>query len=197
MTYSKDETRFIKITKLFFINDLMEDTDILQLFNDGNREEAFSFIVRKYGERLYWLIRRMVVVHADADDCLQNTFLKAWKSFGSFRGESGIFTWLYRIAVNETISFLNARKPVEWDSYLAATLGGDPYFDGTAAQTLLQQAIAQLPPMQKAVFILRYFDDMPYKEMAQILDSSEGSLKASYHHAYGKISDYLKSHSSL
>lgn len=175
----------------------MKDTDILQLFNDGNREEAFSFIVRKYGERLYWLIRRMVVVHADADDCLQNTFLKAWKSFGSFRGESGIFTWLYRIAVNETISFLNARKPVEWDSYLAATLGGDPYFDGTAAQTLLQQAIAQLPPMQKAVFILRYFDDMPYKEMAQILDSSEGSLKASYHHAYGKISDYLKSHSSL
>lgn len=173
----------------------MEDSDILKLYDDGNREEAFTLIVRKYGERLYWTVRRMVVVHDDADDCLQNAFLKAWKALGSFRRDSGLYTWLYRIAVNETITFLSRKKTVSGEGVLTENLSGDPYFDGTAAQTLLQQAIAQLPPVQKAVFLLRYYDGMSYKDMEQVLGSSEGSLKASYHHAYNKITEYVKSHS--
>ncbi len=173
----------------------MEDAKIIDLYRNGNREEAFRLIVRKYGERLYWTIRRMVTVHADADDCLQNTFLKAWKSFDSFRGEAGIYTWLYRIAVNETISFLNGRKQYCEEGEMTTFLSEDPYFDGDAAQTALQQAIAQLPPVQKAVFILRYYDNMAYKEMEQVLGSTEGSLKASYHHAYNKITEWLKARS--
>lgn len=170
----------------------MEDSKILELYKKGNREDAFRLIVRKYGERLYWTIRRMVTVHADADDCLQNTFLKAWKAFDSFRGDSGIYTWLYRIAVNETISFLDAKREFFDEGEFAESLAEDPFFDGDAAQTALQQAIAQLPPVQKAVFILRYYDNMAYREMEQILGSTEGSLKASYHHAYTKVSEWLK-----
>ena len=170
----------------------MEDSKILELYKKGNREDAFRLIVRKYGERLYWTIRRMVTVHADADDCLQNTFLKAWKAFDSFRGDSGIYTWLYRIAVYETISFLDAKRDSFDEGAFAESLTEDPYFDGDAAQTALQQAIAQLPPMQKAVFILRYYDNMAYREMEHILNSTEGSLKASYHHAYTKVSEWLK-----
>lgn len=170
----------------------MEDNEILQIYENGNREEAFRFIVRKYGERLYWTIRRMVLVHEDADDCLQNTFLKAWKSLCSFRRDSGLYTWLYRIAVNETITFLSRKKSLPDDGTVAETLSGDPYFDGSAAQTLLQQAIALLPPVQKAVFLLRYYEEMSYKDMEQVLGSTEGSLKASYHHAYTKIVDYIK-----
>ena len=170
----------------------MEDNEILQIYENGNREEAFSFIVRKYGERLYWTIRRMVLVHEDADDCLQNAFLKAWKSLSSFRRDSGLYTWLYRIAVNETITFLSRKKSLPDDGTVAETLSGDSYFDGSAAQTLLQQAIAQLPPVQKAVFLLRYYEEMSYKDMEQVLGSTEGSLKASYHHAYNKIVDYIK-----
>ena len=158
------------------------------------RQEAFARIVHQYSERLYWHIRHMVVSHADADDCLQNTFLKAWRSFESFRGESGVYTWLYRIATNECISFLKKRQDEGGfdPESLGRFLSGDPYFDGDAAQTALQRAISRLPPQQKAVFTLRYYEEMPYKDMTAVLGSSEGSLKASYHQAYLKVSQWVK-----
>lgn len=168
----------------------MEDNQILELFHSGERNQAFNLLVRKYSERLYWHIRRMVVVHDDADDCLQNTYIKIWKGLENFRNDSGLYTWMYRIATNETITFLKKRQISQLFSRenLADNLSSDPYFDGNAAQIALQKAIAELPPKQKAVFILRYYEEMPYAEIADILDSTEGSLKASYHHAYQKVS---------
>ena len=165
---------------------------------EKERREAFEHIVHQYSERLYWHIRRMVAVHEDADDCLQNTFLKAWRSFESFRGDSGVYTWLYRIATNECITFLKKRQGegLYDPESLGRFLSSDPYFDGDAAQTALQRAIAKLPPQQKAVFMLRYYEEMPYKDMTSVLGSTEGSLKASYHQAYRKVTQWVKEFSS-
>ena len=154
-------------------------------------------IVDQYGEALYWKIRSIVLTHDDADDVLQNTFLKAWKNLPTFEGRSRLSTWLYRIAINEALDFLRRQKATtlasaDADLSIANQLMADDYFDGDRSQALLQQAIAMLPDVQRAVFTLRYYDEMKYSEISELLGTSEGSLKASYHVAVQKVTDYLK-----
>ena len=170
------------------------DHEILSMYRQGGREEAFRLLVQTYKERLYWHIRRMVLDHDDADDCLQNTFLKIWRSFDHFRGDAQLYTWLYRIATNETLTFLSRQQGRGEYTGLAAAerLSSDPWFDGDQVQEALQRAIAQLPPKQKAVFLLRYYEEMPYEKISQILETSEGALKASYHHASEKVKAQVK-----
>jgi RNA polymerase sigma-70 factor (ECF subfamily) len=162
------------------------------------QRKAFEAIVKHYSERLYWQIRKIVLSHEDANDLLQNTFIKAWMSIDLFRGEAKLFTWLYKIAVNESLTFLNKQRAHshismdDSDIYLAHRLEADDYFDGDEAQLKLQKAIITLPDKQRLVFNMRYFDDMPYEEMSKILNTSVGALKASYHHATKKIEDFLK-----
>ena len=176
------------------------DKELLLLFrNPDQKSYAFNLIVKKYQERLYWHIRKMIIVHDDADDLLQNTFLKAWKGLENFREESQIYTWLYRIATNESLSFLKEKKKkfflpfVDVESDLASRLEGDSYFNGDEAHLQLQKAILNLPVKQRLVFNMRYFDEMKYEDMAKVLGTSEGALKASYHHAVKKIEKMLKS----
>lgn len=160
-------------------------------------QEQFDGLVSDYKECLYWHIRRMVISHDDADDVLQNTFIKVFKNLENFKGESKVYTWLYRIATNESLTFLKkkARRlqidDEQLQQYLTANLKSDPYFDGDALQLKLQNAINSLPPRQKQVFLLKYYDEMPYSEISSVLDTSEGSLKASYHHAVKKITKYV------
>jgi len=152
-------------------------------------------IVNQYSEQLYWKIRRIVLHHEDANDILQNTFLKAWNSIGEFRNQSKISTWLYRIAINESLDFVRRQKnkiSADADLSVASRLLADEYFDGDRTQALLQEAIAQLPDVQRTVFLMKYFDDMKYSEISEILGTTEGALKASYHIAVKKITDYLK-----
>jgi RNA polymerase sigma-70 factor (ECF subfamily) len=147
--------------------------------------------------RLYWHIRRLVIIHEDADDALQNTFINAWKSIGDFRNESSIFTWLYTIATNEALSLINKRKKNssisldDLDSHFTGALEGSTWFDGDAAEVKLQNAILLLPEKQRIVFNLRYYDDITYEEMSKILNTSVGALKASYHHAVKKIEVFI------
>ncbi len=175
------------------------DKELLILFrNPDHKNYAFSEIVRKYQERLYWHIRKMVVIHEDADDLLQNTFLKAWQALENFREESQLYTWLYRIATNEVLSFLKEKKRkyflplVDIEKELISGLEGNTYFDGDELELKLQKAILKLPDKQRIVFNMRYYDEMKYEEMAKILDTSVGALKASYHHAAKKIEYILK-----
>ena len=154
-------------------------------------------IVDQYSQSLYWKIRSIVLAHDDADDVLQNTFLKAWKSLPAFQGKARLSTWLYRIAINESLDFLRHQKTatfasVDADLAVANRLLADEYFDGDRSQALLQEAIATLPDVQRTVFTLRYYDEMKYSEMSEVLGTSEGSLKASYHIAVQKITDYVK-----
>lgn len=173
---------------------------ILQLSEPSSQRNAFGLLVSLYSEQLYWRIRRIVLIHEDADDVLQNTFIKAWNSLSSFHGDSKILTWLYRIAINESLDFLRRKKNVETvsaddnDSGVANMLLADKYFDGDKTEALLQEAISHLPDVQRAVFTLRYFDEMKYSEMSKVLNTSEGALKASYHIAIKKISEYFKAH---
>ena len=174
------------------------ETEILQLLTDPESQRAaFSQMVALYSEQLYWKIRSIVLNHDDADDVLQNTFLKAWKNIDEFRGKSKLYTWLYRIAVNESLDFLRRQKvqyalSADVDTGVANRLLADEYFDGDRSQALLQEAIAKLPDVQRKVFTLRYYDEMKYSEMSKLLDTSEGALKASYHIAVQKITDYVK-----
>lgn len=167
----------------------MDDKQILELYNAGEKRQALNLVIRKYGERLYFHIRKMTICHEDADDCLQNTFLRVWQALETFRGDSGLYTWLYRIATNETINFLrkqklrNAFRPVDVEAVLAE----DPSFSGDRIQAALQKAIAKLPPRQKAVFTMRYYDEMPYEQIREIMGGTVSSLKASYHFAYNKV----------
>lgn len=168
------------------------DDNISELLkNDINK--GFRLVVEKYSSRLYWHIRRLVILHEDADDALQNTFINAWRSIGSFRNESALYTWLYTIATNEALALINKRKrnsAVSIDdlgSHFANSLEGSTWFNGDEAQMKLQNAILKLPDKQRIVFNLRYFDEMTYEEMSQVLKTSEGALKASYHHAVKKI----------
>lgn len=177
---------------------MTDDGQIIRLYKAGAKEEAFNQIVNSYGERLYWHIRRLVMVHEDADDLLQNTFVKAWNAMDKFRGDSGLYTWLWRIATNETLTFLS-HKRLELSSagdpeVLSGRLAADRHFNGDKLQTTLLQAIATLPPKQRAVFCMRYWDETPYEQISKALGSSVGSLKASYHHAYGKVVEYIKQH---
>ncbi|MEG1617841.1 MAG: RNA polymerase sigma factor [Bacteroidales bacterium] len=176
---------------------IKEEELIVQLQDPNTRRKAFSEVIHAYQERLYWQIRKMVMVHEDADDVLQNTFLKAWKSLDSFRGESKLSTWLFRIAINESITFLNKQKQEreitveDGDSYLVDNLEADAYFDGDELQLLLQKAILTLPEKQRMVFNMRYFDEMKYEKISDILGTSVGALKASYHIAAKKIEEYF------
>jgi RNA polymerase sigma factor (sigma-70 family) len=176
------------------------DTDLLQSFrNPDTREQAFTAIIRKYQEKLYWHIRRMVIVHEDADDVLQNLFIKVWKGLDQFREDSRLYTWLYRIATNESLTHLEQkkRKPtqsIDNEEGLSEQLRSEPNFDASRAEWKLQLAIQQLPEKQRLVFNLRYYEEMPYQEMSRILETSEGALKASYHHAVKKIENYILNH---
>lgn len=170
---------------------------ISDLRNSRNQDFAFQKLVEKYQERLYWHIRKIVITHEDTDDVLQNTFVKVWKNLKNFREDSSLFTWLYRIATNESLTFLNAKKrhsllPLnEVTDFLMDNLEADPYFEGDVIQKKLQKAIISLPEKQRLVFNMKYFDNLKYNEMAEILDTSVGALKASYHHAVKKIEDAL------
>ncbi len=167
-----------------------------RLRNPETRKDAFEAMVRALAPRLYVSIRRMVLFHDDADDVLQNTFLKAWQGAASFRGDSSPYTWLYRIAVNESLDFLRRQKntaeiSADEEPTVAAQLLADDFFDGDHTEALLQEAIAQLPDVQRVVFNLRYFDEMKYSDISKMLNTSEGALKASYHIAVKKITAYL------
>lgn len=167
-----------------------------QLRNPKTAHAAFDTLMRMYGEPVYWQIRKLVVRHEDADDILQNVFLKAWNNLHNFRGDAKLSTWLYKIAINESINFLNkerARNNVsvdsEDDSYLLNNIEADEYFDGDELQAELLKAIAKLPEKQRLVFNMRYFDEMKYEEISDVLGTSVGALKASYHHAVKKIEE--------
>jgi RNA polymerase sigma-70 factor (ECF subfamily) len=174
------------------------EDDIKNLLQ-SDAEKAFRMLVELYGSRLYWHIRRIVVIHDDADDALQNTFISVWKNLGAFRNESSLYTWLYSIATNEALSLIRKREKhsgVSLDSleeYFSNSAEGSTWFDGDEASIKLQNAILKLPDKQRLVFNMKYFDDMSYEEISQSLGTSVGALKASYHHAVKKIEHYLTS----
>ena len=173
-----------------------KDKDIISLLK-SDIAGGFRLIVESYSRKLYWHIRRLVILHEDADDALQNTFLNAWKNIGNFRFESSLYTWLYTIATNEALTIFNKRRKnndISYDdlgSILSMADEGGSWFDGDEAQAKLQNAILSLPEKQRIVFNLRYFDEMPYEEMSRILGTSGGAHKASYYHAAKKIEEYL------
>ena len=172
---------------------LNEKSLIEDLQNESKARDAFDALIRTYGESIYWQIRKMISNHDDANDLLQNVFLKAWKNIHNFRGDAKLSTWLFKIAVNESINFLNHERQRmnitddEHDSFLLESIEADPYFDGDSLQLELQKVISTLPEKQRLVFNMRYFDDMKYEEISEILGTSIGALKASYHHAAKKI----------
>ncbi len=176
---------------------MIKDTELIDMLREPRTQrEGFAALVKQYSEPLYWKVRHIVLTHEDANDVLQNAFLKAWSSLHTFQGKSTLFTWLYRIAINEALDFLRKQKiannvSADEEEGIAAKLMGDPYFDGDEAQALLQEAVARLPEVQRTVFQMKYFEDMKYSEISQVLHTSEGALKASYHLAVKKISEYL------
>jgi RNA polymerase sigma factor (sigma-70 family) len=175
-----------------------EDLELLLDFKvPATKERAFTAIIKKYQERLYWHIRRMVVDHEDANDVLQNMFIKVWKGLENFREDSQLYTWLYRIATNESLTFLTQQKKrssvslSDDENGLSNKLRSDSHFDANKLEWKLQLGIQQLPEKQRLVFNLRYYDEMPYEEMSRVLETSEGALKASYHHAAKKIEEFI------
>lgn len=179
----------------------MDDRELLLEFRQAStKERAFTDIIKKYQEKLYWHIRRMVVGHDDANDVLQNLFIKMWNGLENFREDSQLYTWLYRIATNESLTFLEQQRKKGSVSLSDVEMGlsnkvkADENFDANKLEWKLQLAIQQLPEKQKLVFNLRYYDEMPYEQMSRILDTSEGALKASYHHAAKKIEEFIKNH---
>ena len=174
---------------------------IQQLPNPSTREQAFETLVREFQEQLYWQIRRMVLDHDDTDDILQNVFLKAWQGLDNFRGDARLSTWLYRIANNETINFLQRQKDTTISlsttedgnqEQIRIQLESDPYFDGEETEIQLQQAVQSLPPKQRQVFNMKYFQEMKYEDISEALGTSIGALKASYHHAVQKITTFFE-----
>ena len=173
-----------------------EERIVAQLKDENLRAAAFSVIVKEHSEEIYRHIRRMVLVHEDADDIAQNTFIKAWMNINSFQGKSKISTWLYRIAINETLTFLNKNRGtlISLDTpegAIAEQLESDTFFNGDKADAMLQEAIARLPEKQRLVFNMKYYDELKYEEISAILDTSVGALKASYHIAVKKIEEFL------
>lgn len=161
------------------------------------QRKAFERLVVEYGEQLYWQVRRIVLSHDDANDVVQTVFMKAWQKLDTFNEEAKVSTWLYRIALNESLDFVRRKKlqvvSTDEEEYSVANmLMADEFFDGSETEALLQEAIAQLPEVQRMVFNMRYFDEMKYSEMSKILNTSEGSLKASYHIAVKKITEFFK-----
>ena len=177
--------------------ELNEKELIANLKTEGKKEMAFHILVKTYQERLYWHIRRLVINHDDADDILQNVYIKVWKNVDGFRADSSLFTWLFRIATNESLSYLQKikRRSVfsmnETSEHIAESLESDKYFDGDDIQKKLQAAILLLPDKQRIVFNMKYFEEIKYEEMSEILQTSVGALKASYHHAVKKIEEYF------
>ncbi|MCD8741686.1 sigma-70 family RNA polymerase sigma factor [Mucilaginibacter roseus] len=177
-----------------------EDEEILSKFRDERtRNEAFNLLLKKYQQKIYWHVRRMVIDHDDADDLTQDVFVKIWKNLPGFRNDAQLYTWMYRIATNECITFLNRKKmknnvPLDDVAYeLGDTLADSTYFNGDKAQLKLQQALLTLPEKQRLVFNMKYFDDMKYEEISDVLGTSVGALKASFHLAVKKIEAYLLS----
>lgn len=170
-----------------------EEKLVAQLQTPATAQSAFDIMMRMYGEKIYWHIRKMVANHDDAVDLLQNVFLKAWNSLDKFRGSAKLSTWLYKIAINESLNFIKKEKirlhvdAEEGDAALFSSLEADPWFDGNELQAELQKAVADLPEKQRLVFRMRYYDEMKYDEISEILGTSVGALKASYHHAVDKI----------
>ena len=174
------------------------DEDILKLYrDDSSRNMALHYLIQKYQQKLYWHIRKIVISHDDTDDVLQNTFIKTWKGLAGFKEESQLYTWLYRIATNESLTFLKQKQranttsihPIEYQ--LSKSLETDSFFSGDEIQLKLQQAILTLPEKQRIVFNMRYYDETPYEQMSAILDTSIGALKSSYHIAAKKIEELL------
>ena len=177
---------------------LPHDEDILlqQSRDERTRSAAFSALVKAYSETLYWHIRRMVLSHDDTNDLMQNTFIKAWTSIDTFRGDSQLSTWLYRIAINETLTFLSKRSqsiPIDSpEASVVEQLESDTYFNGDKAEATFQEALQKLPPKQRLVFNMKYYEEMKYEEISELLGTSVGALKASYHLAVKKIEEFLK-----
>jgi RNA polymerase sigma-70 factor (ECF subfamily) len=179
----------------------LSDSELLVEFrNPDTKEKAFTSIIKKYQEKLYWHLRRMVVDHDDANDVLQNVMIRVWNGLENFREDSQLYTWLYRVATNECLTFLEQQKKrtavslSDVESGLENKIKADQNFDGNKLEWKLQLGIQQLPEKQRIVFQLRYYDEMPYEEMSRVLETSEGALKASYHHAVKKIEEYIKNH---
>ena len=176
---------------------ILSDSELVEMLREPRtRREGFAVLVKQYSEKLYWKVRRIVLSHEDANDVLQNVFIKVWSNLQNFQGKSSLSTWLYRIAVNESLDFLRKQKladkvSADEDVSVASRLMSDEYFDGDEVQARLQEAVARLPEVQRAVFNLKYFEEMKYSEISQILNTSEGALKASYHLAVKKITEYL------
>ena len=176
----------------------IDDQQLKTLLADPKTlRKGFEQMVRQYSEQLYWQIRRIVLTHEDANDVLQNSFMKVWNGLSQFHGDSKIFTWLSRIAINESLDFMRRQKNIstistdDTDTGIANQLMADNYFDGDQTEAQLQEAIAGLPEVQRTVFTLRYYDEMKYSEISKITGTSEGALKASYHIAVKKISDFF------
>ena len=179
----------------------LTDKELLENFrSESTRHYAFNLLMRKYQQRLYWHIRRIVIDHDDANDIVQNVFIKVWKSLDKFREDSQLYTWLYRIATNESISFLNKKKkrffiPInDVEHELSVNLSNDSNFTGDKIMMKLQQAVLKLPTQQRIIFNMKYFDGLKYDEIAAILKLTTGALKASYHHAVKKIEKQLQNH---
>ncbi|MHB8208117.1 RNA polymerase sigma factor [Mucilaginibacter sp.] len=177
-----------------------DDAEILSKFqNEKTRNEAFNILLKKYQQKIYWHIRRMVIDHDDADDIAQDVFVKVWKNLPGFRADAQLYTWMYRIATNECITFLNKKKAKnnvsldDVDSTLGDTLAASSYFDGDKAQRRLQEALLTLPDKQRLVFNMKYYEDMKYEEISDVVGTSVGALKASFHLAVKKIETYLLS----
>ncbi|MDR1724642.1 MAG: sigma-70 family RNA polymerase sigma factor [Tannerella sp.] len=174
-----------------------EEELVERLRDPATQRSAFTQVVSLYSDKLYWQIRKMVMNHDDANDILQDTFMKAWMNIDGFRGDSKLSTWMHKIAVNECITFLNKQRTMnnvsidDTDVYLLETLKSDEYFDGDEIDEKLQKAILTLPEKQRLVFNMKYYDDMKYEDMSDILGTSVGALKASYHHAVKKIEAIL------
>ena len=177
----------------------MREEEIIENLQKGIKtDKAFQALISEHKIRLYWHIRTIVKTHEDADDILQNTFIKVFKNIKSFKGDSKLFSWMYRIATNESITFLKKKakkmklSDQELNDYLIDSLESDVYFEGDEIKLQLQKAIEALPQQQKIVFNMRYFEEIPYEEMSEILDSSVGALKSNYHHARKKVENFLK-----
>ncbi len=183
--------------KYAFVTVEEEQQLLAELRDPDTKSRAFDDLVRRYQQRLYHHVRRLVIDHDDADDVLQNTFLKAWRHIDSFRADSQLHTWLYRIATNESLSFLQSKNKrahsdvADIQDDLRHSLTNSPHIQADTIEMKLQQAILTLPDRQRTVFHLRYYDEMPYEDMSQILEVTTGSLKASYHHAVKKIEAFL------
>jgi len=177
---------------------IAEETLLNELKQLETQAKAFEVLVNTYKERLYWHIRRIVLNHDDTDDVLQNTFIKVFKNIDGFKGDSKLYSWMYRIATNEALTFLKKKSKKlgisnsEMQNKMVSNLQADVYFDGDEIQLKLQQAIATLPEKQKLVFNMKYYQEMKYEEISEILNTSVGGLKASYHLAVKKVESFLK-----